>query len=130
MSLTVSPQLLDDARHGAVSDDNFMDCVRTSLPYAYDVVARLAAEFSTGDRPFTDNEVPPPDEAARGQLLRAMSSNAIRDAMERHFRVTLAFQNCHRVAVFPPDAQRTSDYQDFISLESQVLNQRPEFVNC
>jgi hypothetical protein len=130
VSLTVSPQLLDDARRGSVSDDAFLDCVRTSLPYAYDVVARLAADFSAGDRPFTDNEVPPPDEAARGQLLRAMSSDAIRGAMGRHFNVTLAFQNCHRVAVFPPHATATAEYRDFISLESQLLNQRPEFVNC
>ena len=50
---------------------------------------------------FVDNQVPPPDEQARGQLLRALASDAIRGPLERHFGVTLAFQNCHRVAVFP-----------------------------
>jgi len=130
LSLTVTPELLADARHGAVRDDDFLDCIRLSLPYAYDVVARLAGELDTADRPYADNEVPPPDETARGQLLRAMSSNAIRSALERHFQVTLAFQNCHRVAVFTPNAVDSAEYRDFISVESQVLNQRPEFVNC
>jgi hypothetical protein len=130
VSLTVSPQLIEDAHRGTVSDAQFIDCVRTSLPYAYDVVERLCAEFSAGDQPFSDNDVPPPDEAARGQLLRAMSSNAIRGALERHFHVALAFQNCHRVAVFAPNATQSNDYLEFISLKSQVLNQRPEFVNC
>jgi hypothetical protein len=130
VSLTVSPQLIDEARRGTVSNDSFIDSVRTSLPYAYEVIARLADEFGDGDRSFVDNEIPPPSEEARGQLLRAMSSNAIRGAMERHFGVTLAFQNCHRVAVFPPHAEATAEYAAFTSLESQVLNQRPEFVNC
>jgi hypothetical protein len=51
-----------------------------------------------------DNQVPPPDETARGQLLRLMASDAMRAAAERHFDVRLAFQNCHRVAVFRPAA--------------------------
>jgi hypothetical protein len=130
LSLTVSPDLLADARLGAVRDNDFVDCIRTSLPYAYDVVARLTDELNTAELPYADNEVPPPDEAARGQLLRAMSSNAIRTALERHFQVTLAFQNCHRVAVFTPNAADSAEYRDFVSIESQVLNQRPEFVNC
>jgi hypothetical protein len=128
VSLTVSPELLDDARRGTVADDDFIDCIRTSLPYAYDVVAQLAGE--RGNAVFAANDVPPPDETARGQLLRAMSSNAIRAALERHFGVTLAFQNCHRVAVFSPDAETTQAYREFTSVPSQVLNQRPEFVNC
>ncbi len=130
MSLTVSPQLIDDARCDAVSDESFVECVRTSLPYAYELIARLTAEFRGGDQPFTDNQVPPPDEAARGQLLRALSSNAIRGAFERHFDITLAFQNCHRVAVFGAHAEATAEYAEFVSLRGQVLNQRPEFVNC
>ena len=38
------------------------------------------------------------------QLLRALASDAIRGALERHFGVVLAFQNCHRVAAFAPAA--------------------------
>jgi uncharacterized protein len=130
VSLTVSPQLIDDARRDAVSDESFVECVQSSLPYAYELIARLTTEFRASGRSFTDNQVPPPDEAARGQLLRALSSNAIRGALERHFEVTLAFQNCHRVAVFGPHAESTSEYAEFTSLRGQVLNQRPEFVNC
>jgi hypothetical protein len=130
LSLTVSSQLLDDARRDAVSDESFVQCVQTSLPYAYDLIARLTTELQAGERPFTDNQVPPPDEAARGQLLRALSSDAIRGALERHFDVTLAFQNCHRVAVFPPHAEASAEYAEFTSVRNQVLNQRPEFVNC
>jgi hypothetical protein len=128
VSLTVFPDLLEDARRGAVADQDFIDCIQTSLPYAYEVVARLVAE--RGNAVLAANEVPPPDEAARGQLLRAMSSNAIRAALERHFGVTLAFQNCHRVAIFAPHAERSEAYREFTSVPSQVLNQRPEFVNC
>jgi len=130
MSLTVPANLIDDARRGRVLDHDFVECVRASLPYAYDLVARLVDELATTDRTFVDNQEEPPNEAARGQLLRAMSSNAIRSALERHFNVVLAFQNCHRVAVFPPNARTTPEYREFVSTESQILNQRPELVNC
>lgn len=130
MSLTVPANLIDDARRGRVLDHDFVDCVRTSLPYAYAMVARLVNELGGSDRTFADNQEEPPNETARGQLLRAMSSDAIRRALERHFNVVLAFQNCHRVAVFAPNARTSPEYREFTSLESQVLNQRPEFVNC
>ena len=130
MSLAVSPALLDDARADRVADADVVDCVRTSLPYAYDLVAGLAAEFRAGGRQFVDNVVPPPDETARGQLLRAMSSDAIRGVLERHFDITLAFQNCHRVAVFGAGARGTQVHAEFTSVRSQLLNQSPELVNC
>jgi hypothetical protein len=130
MSLSVSSALRERAEHGSVDVDDFVACVRESLPYAYGMVAGLAGELSRSDREFVDNLVPPPDEQARGQLLRALASDAIRGALERHFDVRLAFQNCHRVAVFRPDATGTATYRDFVSLRSQVLNQTPELVNC
>lgn len=130
MSLTVPAHLIDDARRGRVLDHDFVDVVRSSLPYAYEVVERLAAELAIADRPFVDNQKEPPDEGARGQLLRAMSSNAIKEVLERHFNVVLAFQNCHRVAAFPANARHTPAYREFTSIEGQVLNQRPELVNC
>jgi hypothetical protein len=79
---------------------------------------------------FADNQVPPPDEQARGQLLRALASTAIREALERHFGVTLAFQNCHRVAVFPPDAATRAAYTQFSSARAQLLNQSPLLRDC
>ncbi len=78
---------------------------------------------------FADNTVPPPDEAARGQLLRALASDAMRGALERHFGVRLAFQNCHRVAVFGPAASQGA-YAEFVSPRAQILNQSPELLDC
>ena len=71
----------------------------------------------------------PPDEAARGQLLRFVASDAMRAAVERHFGVRLAFQNCHRLAVFRPEA--SAALAEFTSARAQLLNQaRPDLVNC
>src|ERR1700738_2992428 len=104
MSLTVPPDLLEQAKHGEVDDAEFLDCVRTSLPYAWDVVTGLIKELEAGGGEFAGNQVPPPDEEARGQLLRMMASDAMRAAIERRFGVRLAFQNCHHAAVFLPSA--------------------------
>jgi hypothetical protein len=43
-------------------------------------VERLANELPAAERNFADNQVPPPNEQTRGQLLRAFASNAIRGA--------------------------------------------------
>ena len=130
MSLSVPPMLRERAERGPVGDEEFVSCVRDSLPYAYGLVERLAGELSGSDREFADNEVPPPDEQARGQLLRALASDAIRGALERHFGVALAFQNCHRLAAFHPDAVGGSTFAEFTSPRAQLRNQRPELVNC
>ncbi|WP_043606861.1 MULTISPECIES: SCO5389 family protein [Protofrankia] len=130
MSLTVSPDLLAQAEAGHVDQEAFLACVRDSLPYAYSLVERLAGELPTAERDFSDNLVPPADNVAQGQLLRAMASTSIREALERRFGVALAFQNCHRLAAFRPQAVGGEQYRRFISAESQVLNQQPEFVNC
>ena len=130
MSLTVPDELVTAAEHGRVNDRAFLACVQHSLPYAYDLVERLANELPTANRDFADNLVPPPDEQARGQLLRALASDAIRRALERRFGVVLAFQNCHRLAAFLPEAVSGEQYRRFVSIEGQVLNQQPEFVDC
>src|SRR5689334_9851760 len=101
MSLDVSPELLTKARQGEVGDAEFVDCIRTSLPYTWDLISGLVARYQVDGGDFADNQVPPPDEQARGQLLRLLASDAMRDTVERHFGMKLAFQNCHRVAVFP-----------------------------
>lgn len=128
MSLAVPAGLLEQADTGEVDDAAFLDCVRASLPYAWDVIAGLVTELETGSGEFADNQVPPPDEAARGQLLRLMASDAMRAAAERHFGVRLAFQNCHRVAVFRPAA--TQALAEFTTARAQLLNQSPELTNC
>jgi hypothetical protein len=131
MSLDVQQDLLEQAERGEVDAADFAECVRTSLPYAWETIAGLTAELGADSRlEFADNEVPPPDEQARGQLLRALASDAIRQALERHFGVTLAFQNCHRVAVFPADAASTPTYARFTSARAQLLNQSPLLRDC
>src|SRR5246127_483164 len=128
MSLTVPPDLLEQARRGEVDDAAFTACIRTSLPYAWDVVSGLIADLDAGEGEFADNQVPPPDEAARGQLLRLMASDAMRGAIERDYGGRLAFQNCHRAAVFRPGAAEA--HAEFTTARSQILNQRPELVDC
>jgi hypothetical protein len=128
MSLTVPPALLEQAARGEVDDAAFLDCVRTSLPYAWTVVTGLISDLEGHDGEFADNQVPPPDEQARGELLRLMASDAMRGAVERHYGVRLAFQNCHRAAVFRPTA--LAALAAFTSPQAQLLNQTPELVNC
>ena len=129
MSLNVPTALLDRAETGQVTDAEFVDCVRTSLPYAWTVISGVAADLQSADE-FADHEVPPPSEAERGQLLRALASDAIRGGLERHFGVQLAFQNCHRVAAFRPSAVDGARYRAFVSPRGQLLNQSPELRDC
>lgn len=130
MSLTVPPSLLRAAESGPVDDEDFVACVRESLPYAWQTVSRVASELASSDADFADNQVPPPTEAERGQLLRALASDAIRSSLERHFGVKLAFQNCHRIAAFRPSAVDSDTYRRFISVRGQLLNQSPELRDC
>jgi hypothetical protein len=130
MSLNVPTDLLERAVAGAVPDEAFVDCVRQSLPYAWTVISQVARDLESGDGDFADHAVPPPGEAERGQLLRALASDAIRGGLERHFGVKLAFQNCHRVAAFRLAAVGGSGHQAFVSPRGQLLNQSPELRNC
>jgi hypothetical protein len=128
MSLTVPPELLEQAQRGPIEDEDFIDCVKTSLPYAWSVVAALVDDLNERGEVMATNEKAPPDEESRAQLLRLVGSDAMRGAIERHFGVKLAFQNCHRLALFHPGA--TTEHADFVSTRSQILNQSPELVNC
>ncbi|MEV0645252.1 SCO5389 family protein [Phytomonospora sp. NPDC050363] len=130
MSLDVSPDLLEKAERGEVTDAEFVECVRTSLPYAWETISRVVGELGTTEAPFADNVTPPPDETSRGQLLRALASDAIRGGIERHFGVKLAFQNCHRIAAFRPAAVDSVQYRKFISPTGQLRNQSPELRDC
>jgi hypothetical protein len=130
VSLDVPTALLDRAEAGEVSDAEFLDCVRRSLPYAWQVISQVAADLNQDGGEFADHAVPPPSEVERGQLLRALASDAIRSGLERHFGVKLAFQNCHRVAAFRLAAVGGDRYQAFISPRGQLLNQSPELRDC
>lgn len=130
MSLNVSPDLLTAAERGEISDADFVDCVRESLPYAWEIVSKVTADLRDGKADFADHEVPPPSEVERGQLLRALASDAIRGGLERHFGAKLAFQNCHRVAAFAFDAVGGDRHRAFVSARGQLLNQSPLLRNC
>jgi hypothetical protein len=130
MSLDVPAALLERAEAGPVDDADFVDCVRESLPYAWTVISTVVADLRAGDGDFANHAVPPPSEAHRGQLLRALASDAIRGGLERHFGVKLAFQNCHNVAAFTPAAVDSNRYRQFISPRGQLLNQSPELRDC
>src|SRR5690606_6738290 len=101
---------------------------RTSLPYAWSVVTGLVDELRRGGGESVVNADVPPDEASWGQLFRMMASDSMRGALQRHFGVRLAFQNCCKTGVFRLDADTA--YAEFVSPEAQVLNQKPELINC
>ncbi|HET9172119.1 MAG TPA: SCO5389 family protein [Actinospica sp.] len=134
MSLDVSPDLLAAAERGEVRDAEFADCVRTSLPYAWNMISTLSTQLHVNGGPFADNTTPPATEQERGQLLRALASDSIRSCLERYFGVKLAFQNCHRVAVFPAadgePGMESGAYRRFVSPRAQLLNQSPELRDC
>jgi hypothetical protein len=130
MSLTVPTALLERAEAGLVDDAEFVDCVRHSLPYAWAVVSDVAARAASTEVPFADHEEAPPGDAERGQLLRALASDAIRGSLERHFGITLAFQNCHRVAAFRRGTEGGEAHRMFVSPLAQVRNQVPGLINC
>jgi len=130
MSLDVPAALLERAERDEVTDAEFVSCVRDSLPYAWKVISAVVADLRVGSAPFADNATPPSSETERGQLLRALASDAIRGGLERHFGVKLAFQNCHRVAAFVPSAVDGAEYRVFTSARGQLLNQSPELRDC
>jgi hypothetical protein len=128
MSLMVTPELLEQARSGKVSDADFVSCIADSLPYAWSMVTKLAKELHTGTASSAVNQEVPQTDEEWGQMFRMMASDSMRAAIERHYGVRLAFQNCCAVGVFDPDAEE--DLIDFTSPEAQVLNQKPELRNC
>lgn len=130
MSLLVDERRLALAEAGRLTDEEFLDVVRGSLPYAWQVVEQVCARLAVDGGAMADHEEPPPGDAERGQLLRAMASDAIRGALERHHGVRLAFQNCHRVGAFTAEGVAGPQYAAFVSVRGQVLNQRPELRNC
>jgi len=130
MSLNVSDTMVRQAALGTVDEGGFAEAIRQSLPYAWGIVESLAKQVYQNDKTCADHSVPPPSEQARAQLLRMVGGNAIRRTVEQHFKVKLAFQNCHKLAAFRPDAVTSPAYLDFISVRSQILNQTPELVDC
>ncbi|MGH3568525.1 MAG: SCO5389 family protein [Pseudonocardia sp.] len=128
MSLTVPSALLAKAQQGPVSEEDFVDCIRQSLPYAWGMVERLAKELDATDARSVQNLEVPPDDAAWGEVFRLVGSDAMRGTVQRHFRVRMAFQNCCKIGLFRLDANE--EYEAFVTPRAQLLNQRPELLNC
>ncbi|NJC68813.1 hypothetical protein HC031_03590 [Planosporangium thailandense] len=130
MSLQVPAALLDRAKAGPVSDEDFLACVRDSLPYAWKVVSQVADRLHQDGGEYADDNTVPPSDVEQGQLLRALASSSMRGALERHFGVKLEFQNCCKVAAFRPDAVDGATHQTFVSPRAQLLNQSPRLLSC
>jgi hypothetical protein len=128
MSLSVSPELLAKAEAGKVEPGEFIECIAASLPYAWAMVSRLAADLESGAADSVQNTEVPATDQQWGQMFRMFSSDAMRNAIQEHFGVRLAFQNCCKPAVFRPDADDA--YARFTSPEAQLLNQDPTLLNC
>lgn len=129
MSLNVGVHLIEQAQTGRVNEVDFVNTIKESLPYAWNIVEELAERIVRGEE-WANHCVAPPTEKHRAQLLRMIGGDAIRGAVERHFGIKLAFQNCHNVGVFRPENLDSSAYLDFISVERQILNQTPELIDC
>lgn len=65
MSLDVSPKLLSEAEAGDIREENFVDTIRTSLPYAYDLVASSPPDCTQASPSSpTTGPLPPPNRSA------------------------------------------------------------------
>ncbi|HEY8534378.1 MAG TPA: SCO5389 family protein [Micromonospora sp.] len=130
MSLKVAPALLERAKAGTVTDEEFLTCIRESLPYAWEVISRTAERLKREGGEFAEDNTPPPSPVEQGQLLRLLASSSMRSAVERHFGVRVEFQNCCKVALFRPEAVDGAAHKEFVSPRAQLLNQAPHLVNC
>lgn len=130
MSLNVSAELVRQAELDVINEADFVETVRQSLPYAWGIVESLVAQMSNNDLSWANHAIAPPNEQARGQLLRLIGGDAIRGAVERHFDIKLAFQNCHNLAVFRRQPLDADAYRRFTSIRNQILNQTPALQDC
>jgi hypothetical protein len=131
MSLTVTADLKQMAREGDLSLDEFINCIRQSLPRAWQVIDELAGELSA-HRSLTHAIHAPRnmEDEQRGQLLRLMASSSMKDAVERFYGLKFEFQNCHNTAAFRQNAVESPEHRRFVSAEAQILAQSPELVDC
>jgi hypothetical protein len=131
MSLTVTADLKQMARDGELPLEEFINCIRHSLPRAWQIIEGLAEEL--GSRRSLTHAIHAPrymEDEERGQLLRLMASSSMRSAVERFYGLRFEFQNCHVTAAFRPDAVGSEEHRRFISPEAQILAQSPELVDC
>lgn len=138
MSLRVSDTLVAQARKGCADDVAVIQCIKESFhPIVWKIFEALNRRLRNQGHGPALFEPPTLDEAVRKDLLRALASNAIKSAIEDHFKYKLAFQNCHRVAAFNIQEADETDpfgpcpaYRQFTSIEAQLLNQTEEKRDC
>ncbi|HKX32965.1 MAG TPA: SCO5389 family protein [Blastocatellia bacterium] len=131
MSLTVTADLKQMARDGNLTLDQFIACIRSSLPRAWQIIEGLVVTLN--DRPELTHTIHAPrqmEDEQRGQLLRLMASSSMRATVEQFYGLRLEFQNCHVTAAFRPTAIGSEEYLRFVSPEAQILAQSPELVDC
>jgi hypothetical protein len=129
MSLMVTSELLDKARQGALTPEEFVNCIRDSLPKAWAILSDLANRVMGGEV-FAEHAPITMDDDTRGQLLRILAGTALREAVEAHFGLRFFFQNCHKAGGCRPEHVDSPQCKAFISPMSQLLNQTPELRNC
>lgn len=131
MSLTVTAELKELAREGNLPLDEFINCIRHSLPRAWQVIEGLADALRS--QPSLTHAIHAPqhmEDEQRRQLLRLMASSSMKAAVELRYELRFEFQNCHKTAAFRPDAVGSEEHRHFISPEAQILAQAPELVDC
>ncbi len=131
MSLTVTADHKQMAQDGVLALDEFIDCIKHSLPRAWQVIEGLA--YALHNQQSLTHAIHAPrhmEDEQRGQLLRLMASSSMRAAVERFYGLRFEFQNCHVTAAFRPDAVGSEEHRRFISPEAQILAQTPEFLDC
>jgi len=131
MSLTVTAELKELARDGALSPDEFINCIRHSLPRAWQIIEALTDALRS--QPSLTHAIHAPrhmEDDQRGQLLRLMASSSMKAAIERFYGLRFEFQNCHKTAAFRLNAIGSEERRHFISPEAQILAQSPELLDC
>ncbi len=128
MSLNISAELATKAQVEDIGDAEFVSVIKDSLPNAWQIVEGLVQRKKSGEAGIIQHAPRSMDDNTRGQLLRMMASDSMRGALERHFGLVFAFQNCHATATFLPS--ETEERRQWTSINSQILNQSPELRDC
>lgn len=130
MPLTVPISMQAEVANDELGQEDFIACVRDFLAYAFGLLAALAEDLSAADREFADNLVPPPDEPARGELLRGNRQRLDPGRVGAALRGQAGVPELRPARCLPAGRRRRRVYAEFISPGAQLLNQSPELVDC
>lgn len=127
MSLNFEKSTVEAVKNGEleVTPEMIVKEVCNSLPEGGETIVSLCKKASKTGKLEVFNP-PSISDNLRGQILRIMASDAIRQSFENKYGINLAFRNCHAVGA----AKEGSLLKDFSSFKSQVLAQSPELRDC